>query len=91
MAWFHSQTRPAGTLASATACASRRRNGRPTTARASTRAALVSTTPTGCSKAKASTARAVYGPTPGSADSSFSVAGRRPPLPSTTAVEVRCK
>ena len=42
------------------------------------RPTLVSTTATSCSKAKASTARAVYGPTPGSARSAVEVVGEHP-------------
>ena len=53
--------------------------------RARTRPTLVSTTPTGRSKANASTARAVYGPTPGRASSASRSSGRRPPCRSTTA------
>ena len=78
-AWFHAHPAPAGTLASATSCTSPGDSGRPATARARTRAAFTSTTPKSCSKANANTARAVYGPTPGSATSSASVAGTTGP------------
>ena len=64
--WFQAQPSPAGTAASASAWTSPGRSGRPDQ-RASVRATLVSTTATSASKAKASIARAVYGPTPGRA------------------------
>ena len=64
-----------GTMASTSACASAARTGRPATPRAITRPALVSTTPTSRSKAKASTARAVYGPTPGHRQQCVEVVG----------------
>ena len=46
--------------------------------RASTRAALVSSTPTSRSWANASTARAVYGPMPGSGEQTVEVVGEAP-------------
>ena len=55
----------------------------PTTIRPSTRRTLVSTAPTGIPKASAATARAVYGPTPGSDSSARRSDGTRPPCSST--------
>ena len=69
IAWFQAHASPWGTAASAARWTSAPVNRRPPT-RASTRATFVSTTATSRSKAKASTARAVYGPTPGSRTSS---------------------
>ncbi len=75
--WFQAQASPAGSAASAAACAALGDN-RPPSARASTRATLVSTTAASASKAKASTARAVYAPIPGRASRSVNVGGHRP-------------
>ena len=59
MAWFQAHPAPGGTTLSARAWACPVVRARPATARARTRAALVSTTPTSRSKANASTARAL--------------------------------
>ena len=84
--WFHRHagSPPAGaaaaTRSSAIAWASAGRNDRPAH-RARTRPTLVSTTPTGRSKANASTARAVYGPTPGQRQERRQVVGQDAAVP----------
>ena len=82
-AWPQVQPQPSGTASSATAWASAGRTGRPASARATKRPALVSTRPMSRSWAKTRTARAVYGPTPGRASRSARVVGSRPPKRST--------
>lgn len=82
---FQAQERCGGTDASARDWASPSLRRCPATARASTRAALVSITPTGRSNANASTARAVYDPTPGRSSNVPSWSGIRPPWRSTMA------
>ena len=79
---------PMGTMTSTRAWASAGRTGLPATLRAMTRPAFVSTTPTSRSKAKARTARAVYGPTPGRANRSSSWSGTTPPCSATTTAAV---
>ena len=71
----------AGTDASASAWTARAVGAAPSSAviRVSTRRTLVSTAPTGMPNAIAATARAVYGPTPGSVSSVAMSDGHLPP------------
>ncbi len=85
-AWVHPPGRSLGTAASAMACTAAPDSSSappPATIRPRTRRTFTSTAPTRRPKARAATARAVYGPTPGSASSSTTDDGTRPPCRST--------
>ena len=75
--------RPRETRSSAAACNPDQVDGTPRT-RDTTRRTFTSSGATGTPKADAATARAVYGPIPGSARSASTVAGTRPPWSATT-------
>ena len=85
--------RSVGTTASASACISPGRERLRPAGRdpPSTRRTFVSTAPTGTRNAIAATARAVYGPTPGSASRPSTVDGTTPPCSSTIACAARCR
>ena len=82
---------PRARRASASACiaAGVNASGPPAATRPSTRRTFVSTAPTGRPNAIAATARAVYGPTPGSVSRPSTVPGTRPRCSATIAIAAR--